>query len=106
MTAATGEAGREGVSATLESRAGDASREEGKLPGRSEGKEARGEEVRLDGWAGVDGWGECEDNGAGVASELGGGAGTNHPNVLQGWTVPLPFLIKRVERRGGRRGCN
>ena len=86
----------------LESRAGDASQDKGKLPGRSKGEEARGEEVRLDGWAGVDGWGECKNNGAGVASKLGGGAETNHPNMLWGWTLPLPFLIKRVERRGGR----
>ena len=39
----------------LESRAGDASQDKGKLLGRSKGEEARGEEVRLDGWAGVDG---------------------------------------------------
>ncbi len=92
--------------ATLESSAGDASRDDGKLPGRSEGEETCRDDVRLDSWAGVKGSAECDDDGAGVARELGGGTVVNQPDGLRGGSLALLFFIKRGLQRGGQRGCN
>jgi hypothetical protein len=85
----------------LELRAGDASWDKGELPGRSKGKEVRGEDaILLEGWMGVEGWTKCEEEEAGMARELGR-AEMNWPNLLQSRSLFLPFFIKRVERGEG-----
>jgi hypothetical protein len=53
----------------------------------------------------VEGWLVREDDGAGVARELGGSTDLmNWPLLLRGRF--LPFFIKGGVGRGGRRGCN
>ena len=49
-----------------------------------------------------------EENGTGVARELGGAAGVNWPDFLRAGSLffLLPLLIKRESGGGGRRGCN
>jgi len=81
---------------TLESRAGNASQDKGKLPGRLEGDETCGEDARLDGWHR---WlGRTQGRWGGGSEQTGGHGRNKLAKLVTRWEFAFTLLHKEGRR--------